>query len=175
MVWPPPATRQVNPSGTGDVSRMLETLDLSASNRMPWYIISIASLALIYLITRHWLSTTRAGNAAFNASFVGFWYAWLARFQFFVSAEKIVEQGYTQYKDRPWKLTGNDVLVLPHKYLEGIRKLPPNEANAMKANLDNIQSKYTHLEVLNSTRLFVIRRESAYSTILKKYTNSTAH
>lgn len=33
--------------------------------------------------------------------------------------------------------------------------MPVWQANAMQANLDNMQSKFTHLEVLNSTRLFV--------------------
>ncbi|PYH37644.1 cytochrome P450 [Aspergillus neoniger CBS 115656] len=103
---------------------------------------------------QHWLRT-KVGNAAFSAPFVGLKYAWLARFQFFFSAKSILNEGNTKYKNRPWKLTGNDVIVLPQKYLEEIRKLPPNRANAMKANLDNMQSKYTHLDVLNSTRLFV--------------------
>ncbi|GKZ34378.1 hypothetical protein AbraIFM66950_004609 [Aspergillus brasiliensis] len=123
-------------------------------DQMFWYFVTTATLGLIYCVTRPWLGT-KVGNAAFNAPFVGLKYAWLARFQFFLSAKSILHEGYTKYKNKPWKLTGNDVIVLPQKYLEEIRKLPPNRANAMKANLDNMQSKYTHLDVLNSTRLFV--------------------
>ncbi|PWY96731.1 putative cytochrome P450 [Aspergillus sclerotioniger CBS 115572] len=101
------------------------------------------------------LTTTTTGNAAVTAPFVGSRHAWLARWEFFQSAQLVLQKGYSQYKDQPWKLTGNDVVVLPHKYLDEIRKLPVQRANAMKANLDNMQSKFTHLEILNSTRLFV--------------------
>lgn len=79
----------------------------------------------------------------------------------------IRRSGYSRrscrYRDRPWKLTENDVIVLPHKYLDEIRRLPVSQANSMQANLDNMQSKFIHLDVLNTTRLFV--------TILKRKLN----
>ncbi|KAL4905803.1 hypothetical protein BDW74DRAFT_184870 [Aspergillus multicolor] len=90
-----------------------------------------------------------------KAPFIGSKHAWLARWEFFFSAHTVLQKGWTQYKDHPFKLTGNDVVVLPPRYLEEIRKLPAHVANAMKANLDNMQSKYTHLEILNTTQLFV--------------------
>ncbi|PIG85914.1 hypothetical protein AARAC_004499 [Aspergillus arachidicola] len=116
--------------------------------------LALGYLALVYFVTQPWLGN-KVGNAGFDTPFVGIRYSWLVRFQFFLSTESIPEHGYTKYKGRPWKLTGNDVPVLPHRYLDESRKLPPHRASAMKANLDSMQGKYTHLEVLNSTRLFV--------------------
>ncbi|EED11992.1 cytochrome P450, putative [Talaromyces stipitatus ATCC 10500] len=101
------------------------------------------------------VSIQRTGNAKFIAPFVGSKHAWLARWSFFYAAETVIHEGHTKYEGKPWKLTGNDVIVLPHRYLNEIRKLPFHQANAMQANLDNMQSKFTHLDILNTTRLFV--------------------
>ncbi|KAK6832807.1 hypothetical protein RU639_003857 [Aspergillus parasiticus] len=101
----------------------------SASDPMSWYLATVASLALVYFVTQPWLGN-KVGNAGFDTPFVGIGYSWLVRFQFVLSTDSILEHDYTKYKGRPWKLTGNDVPVLPH-------------------------GKYTHLEVLKSTLLFV--------------------
>ena len=99
--------------------------------------------------------TSSKGNASFEAPFVGGRVSWLARLFFFSSANAIIQEGHRQYKEKPWKLCGNDVIVLPHRYLDEVRRLPLTQASAMEANLDNMQSSYTHLDVLNTTRLFV--------------------
>ena len=112
-------------------------------------IYAVILLSFLYLVLPR-----KKGNAAFNAPFVGS-RSWLARVEFFFSAKSIVARGYNRYRDTPWKICGNDVIVLPHRYLEEIRKLPLTQASAMEANLENMQSSYTHLDVLNKTRLFV--------------------
>lgn len=123
------------------------------NEELPWFSVTLAAVVLSYFALATYF--TKTGNAAFTAPFVGSRHAWLARWGFFQSAEAVIQEGHTRYKDTPWKLTGNDVIVLPHKYLDEIRRLPVSQANAMQANLDNMQSKFTHLDVLNTTRLFV--------------------
>lgn len=113
------------------------------------------ALTLVLAYLTYLLLRPKTGNAAFTAPFVGARQAWLARWSFFQNAAATIQHGHTSYPDQPWKLTGNDVIVLPPRYLEEVRKLPMHVANAMQANLDNMQSKFTHLEILNSTRLFV--------------------
>ena len=112
-------------------------------------------LFLVVVFLAIYLVSPAEGNVAFRAPFVGSRYAWLARIGFFFSAESILRKGHSLHRNTPWKLCGNDVIVLPHRYLEEIRKLPLSQASAMQANLDNMQSSYTHLDVLNKTRLFV--------------------
>ncbi|KAF9886603.1 hypothetical protein FE257_011243 [Aspergillus nanangensis] len=119
---------------------------------LPWLPMVLVTLLFYLTFTACFPQT---GNAAFRAPFVGSSYAWLARWDFFQSAASVIQNGHVQFKDKPWKLTGNDVIVLPHRYLNEIRRLPIHEASAMKANLDNMQSKFTHLDILNTTRLFV--------------------
>lgn len=92
----------------------LVTLDkgLSSTRSTPWLSIVCLVIASVLAIVKLFEKT---GNALFNAPFIGVKTAWLARWLFFQSGEKTIQQGHTAYHDKPWKLTGNDVIVLPHK------------------------------------------------------------
>ena len=94
-------------------------------------------------------------NTSFKAPFSGSRYAWLARIRYAKSAQSTISTAYQSFQHSAWKLAGNDIIVLPQKYVEEIRAIPLFKANAMEANLETLQGEFTNLSVLNSTRLFV--------------------
>ena len=136
------------------ISQVKLSEDLSSysiSNPLLWGL-----LAVFITFCAHSSLTSGNSNASIKVPYVGFSsIAWLARFEFFFRAQEVIQEGFDKYKDKVFKLTGNDVIVLPQKYIDELRRFPADVANGMKANLDPMQSRYTHLDVLNTTRLFV--------------------
>lgn len=113
------------------------------------YFFALVAISYAYSICR------RQGNSIVSAPYSGSKYSWFARLGFFLDARSIVDLGYSQFKNELFKICGNDVIVLPHKYLDEIRRIPERKLNAMKANLANMQSNYTIMDVLGTTKIFI--------------------
>ncbi|KAI9711685.1 MAG: hypothetical protein M1828_001796 [Chrysothrix sp. TS-e1954] len=94
-------------------------------------------------------------NTALKAPFSGSRFASIARLSYALSAQKLIRTAHDKYQSSIWKLTGNDFIILPQRYIEEMRALPLSTANAMEANLETLQGKFTNLDVLGTTRLFV--------------------
>jgi hypothetical protein len=41
-----------------------------------------------------------------------------------------------QYKDRIFKLSGHDILVVPNKYVAELRNMPDEQLSSIQANID---------------------------------------
>ncbi|PQE15282.1 cytochrome P450 protein [Rutstroemia sp. NJR-2017a BVV2] len=107
----------------------------------------------IPLATLAHLIFNQKGNPEIEAPYVGSTYSLLARFSFFVNAERIVNDGYDKFKDRVFKLCGNDVIVLPNKYMDEIRNLPSSKLNSILANVTNAQGVFSITDVLATSNL----------------------
>ena len=80
-------------------------------------------------------------------------WAFLARIYFLVRAEKIINSGHSQFKNNVFKLCGDDVLVLPNKYIDEIRNLPADKLNSILANITNAQGVFSITDVLAKSNL----------------------
>jgi len=123
----------------------------SSTRLLTWSFVFSIILSLAILRTLF----TRKGNFQIEAPYVGSHYSWFARLGFFVDAPAIVTDGYSRFKNEVFKICGNDVIVLPQKYLNEVRRIPEKNLSAMKANLANMQSGYTLMDVLGQTKLFI--------------------
>ena len=124
--------------------------DIFVQSWLPTAMISGAMVSLLL-----WNMLGVSPNNSFRAPFSGSQFAWIARFPYARAAQDTIQESYDRFRDCAWKLSGNDIIVLPRRYVEEIRALPLFKANAMEANLETLQGKFTNLSVLNSTRLFV--------------------
>jgi len=93
------------------------------------------------------------GNALVKVPRVGSRFAWIARIGYFVDAKVVVNTGYSQFKDSIFKICGNDVRVLPNKYVEELRNIPNERLNAILALVENSEGAFALTDVLATSNL----------------------
>lgn len=93
------------------------------------------------------------GNALAKVTRVGSRFAWIARIGYFVDAKVVVNTGYSQFKDSIFKICGNDVIVLPNKYVEELRNIPNERLNAILALVENSEGAFALTDVLATSNL----------------------
>jgi len=103
------------------------------------------------------------GNAihrGYKAPFSGWSTTSLSRWQFAVSAKHVIADGYNNFKNQVFKLSGNDMLIVPAKFARELADAPDTMVDAIKANTDNFQGVYSATAVLNQSSLhnYVIQR-----------------
>ncbi|KAK3191370.1 hypothetical protein K4F52_002581 [Lecanicillium sp. MT-2017a] len=65
------------------------------------------------------------GNYKFKAPIVGHKNAILGRWQFYRNGPALIREGYAKYRDTFFKVSGNDLLIVPNKYLAELASMPP--------------------------------------------------
>ncbi|KAL1981482.1 hypothetical protein VTN96DRAFT_2511 [Rasamsonia emersonii] len=88
------------------------------------------------------------GNAQVHAPIVGPKDSIRARWQFFRNASRLVNEGYDKYKNRIFKLSGHDILVIPNKYVAELKNMPDEQLSSIQANIDNFEGLYSTTSIL---------------------------
>ncbi|TGO43441.1 hypothetical protein BHYA_0001g00710 [Botrytis hyacinthi] len=100
----------------------------------------LALVAIFAILLGSWLRAVLFphGNAAVKAPIVGLRWAYPARVQYLNNAMNLLQEGYHQYKDQFFKINGNDMLVVPNKYVNELRAIPEEKLSSMVANIENV-------------------------------------
>lgn len=104
-------------------------------------------------VTIGWSWYTQNGNSLVKAPFIGSRFAWLARINYFLNAKRVVDIGYEQSKQSMFKICGNDVVVLPNKYVDELRNIPNDRLNAILALVKNAEGAFALTDVLATSNL----------------------
>lgn len=74
----------------------------------------------------------------------------ISNFRFFRHAEDVLNEGYQACKDRifQFRRADTDMLVLPYKYVEDIRKLPNTVASPTVAHVHNLMGSSTNMHII---------------------------
>ncbi|KAF7955865.1 hypothetical protein EAE96_004787 [Botrytis aclada] len=110
----------------------------------------LALVTICTILLGSWLKAVLFphGNAAVKAPIVGLRWAYLARVQYLNNAMNLLQEGYHQYKDQFFKINGNDMLVVPNKYVNELRAIPEEKLSSMVANIENFQGNYNTIDIL---------------------------
>lgn len=93
------------------------------------------------------------GNYDFEAPIVGYKHMILARWQFFRNGPALIREGYEKYKDSFFKLSGNDLLIVPNKYLAELASMPPEILSLNTAIVDAFQRLHSITAVITDNSL----------------------
>ncbi|KAI1997538.1 hypothetical protein LOZ53_000545 [Ophidiomyces ophidiicola] len=93
------------------------------------------------------------GNYNFKAPIVGSKYMILARWQFFRNGPALIREGYEKYKDTFFKVSGNDLLIVPNKYLAELASMPPEKLSLNTAIVDAFQRLHSITAVIADNSL----------------------
>ncbi|PYH91567.1 cytochrome P450 [Aspergillus ellipticus CBS 707.79] len=79
----------------------------------------------------------------------------MSNFRFFLRAEDVLVEGYRACKDRMFQFrrADTDMLVLPPKYVEDIRKLPNTVASPTVAHVHNLMGSSTNMHIILRSNL----------------------
>ncbi|KGO43415.1 Cytochrome P450 [Penicillium expansum] len=69
------------------------------------------------------------------------------RLIYYPKAASMISEGYEKYKDSPFRLLTGDgeVIILPVKYQEELRHLPPSKLSSLHAQYENALGQYTNI------------------------------
>lgn len=121
----------------------------------PTFYYSVFVLSLLGVFWVNGFFSKTQGNALVDVPIVGPEDTIQARYKFFQQAEVYVKQGYdrvsqailelmfssgnadlSQFKDSMFKLSGQDILILPRKYVDELRNMPDHKLSSIQANID---------------------------------------
>ncbi|KAK4669341.1 uncharacterized protein QC763_202100 [Podospora pseudopauciseta] len=122
---------------------------------------SIATAILCGLTLWYWWAITKAkasrdfidGNYNFDAPIIGPKNAVLGRLAFFRNGPKYIAEGYAKYKDTFFKVSGNDLLIVPNKYLQELASMPPEKLSLNTAIVDAFQRLHSITNVITDHSL----------------------
>ncbi|KAJ5720789.1 cytochrome P450 [Penicillium malachiteum] len=79
----------------------------------------------------------------------------VSNFRFFRSAEEVLQEGYRACKDKVFQFrrADTDMLVLPPKYVDDIRKLPNHVASPTVAHVHNLMGSSTNMHIILRSNL----------------------
>ncbi|PLB49116.1 P450 monooxygenase [Aspergillus steynii IBT 23096] len=93
------------------------------------------------------------GNYDFDAPIIGYKYMIPARLQFFLNGPAMIKEGYEKYKDTFFKVSGNDLLIVPNKYLAELASMPPEKLSLNTAIVDAFQRLHSITAVITDHSL----------------------
>lgn len=93
------------------------------------------------------------GNYDFDAPIVGYKHVIPARWQFFRNGPALIREGYKKYKDSFFKVSGNDLLIVPNKYLTELASMPPEKLSLNTAIVDAFQRLHSITAVITDNSL----------------------
>ena len=128
--------------------------DHAPSNKVSLLLFFSCSYIVLLLLFR--LSSSLISshpNAKVPAPIIGTPFVWLSRISFFFYAKQTIAGAYRRCGKIPFKLCGNDVIVLPAKYINEIRNVPSEQLNSILALLENSEGEYSMTTVLAQSEL----------------------
>ncbi|KAI2695883.1 hypothetical protein CBS147332_9268 [Penicillium roqueforti] len=108
-----------------------------------WPLIGVLAVVL-YLLRRPPPSSLRhIPTVKYNAYLPDF----INRLMYYPKAASMISEGYEKYKDSPFRLLTGDgeVIVLPVKYQDELRHLPPSRLSSLHAQYENALGQYTNI------------------------------
>ena len=93
------------------------------------------------------------GNYDFDAPIMGYKHIIPARWQFFRNGPALIREGYEKYKDSFFKVSGNDLLIVPNKYLAELASMPPEKLSLNTAIVDAFQRLHSITAVITDNSL----------------------
>ncbi|EHK99357.1 putative Ent-kaurene oxidase [Glarea lozoyensis 74030] len=93
------------------------------------------------------------GNYDFDAPIIGYQNGILGRWQFFRNGPAMIREGYAKYKDNFFKVSGNDLLIVPNKYLQELASMPPEKLSLNTAIVDAFQRLHSITAVITDHSL----------------------
>lgn len=93
------------------------------------------------------------GNYDFDAPIVGYKHIIPARWQFFRNGPALIREGYEKYKDSFFKVSGNDLLIVPNKYLAELASMPLEKLSLNTAIVDAFQRLHSITAVITDNSL----------------------
>ncbi|PVH92285.1 cytochrome P450 [Periconia macrospinosa] len=81
----------------------------------------------------------------------------LLRLRFVFGAGSILQDGYSRFKYKPFKVARNDIdlLVLPAKYIDEIRQYTREQLSGIEALAFNVLGRFNRIDILNKSDLHV--------------------
>ncbi|WQF87922.1 Putative cytochrome P450 [Colletotrichum destructivum] len=129
-----------------NTTEMLEGMPVTFQTLFSWASPTITAL-IGALAMWWWLATARSknqpniyGNYDFDAPIIGYQSPILGRWQFFRNGPAMIREGYAKYKDSFFKVSGNDLLIVPNKYLAELASMPPEKLSLNTAIVDAFQN-----------------------------------
>lgn len=113
----------------------------------------ILLLPAFALLAFKWLFGAQNSNRLTKAPTIGARFAWIARLDYFMNAKRVIDTGYAQCKNSMFKLCGNDVLVVPNKYIDDLRNISDDRLNAILALVQNAEGAFALTDVLATSNL----------------------
>ncbi|KAJ6131958.1 hypothetical protein N7471_007173 [Penicillium samsonianum] len=108
-----------------------------------WPLVGVL-VVVLYLLQRPPASSLRhIPTVKYNAYLPNF----LNRLIYYPKAASMISEGYEKYKDSPFRLLTGDgeVIVLPVKYQDELRHLPPSKLSSLHAQYENALGQYTNI------------------------------
>lgn len=93
------------------------------------------------------------GNHNFEAPIIGFKNSLLARWQFFRNGPALIHEGYQKHNDGFFKVSGNDILIVPSKYVAELASFGPEKLSSNTAIVDAFQRFHTITDVITDHSL----------------------
>ncbi|KAF2759882.1 putative cytochrome P450 [Pseudovirgaria hyperparasitica] len=121
-------------------------IDASKNKRISGYLALSLSLIILVLLVIPSLKTS--GNALVDAPVIGSKWPWFNRLEFLRDANTPIREGYRKFKSGIFKVIGNEILVIPNKYVDELRSLPEHKLSSIVANIDNFQGAFSTIDIL---------------------------
>ncbi|CAP96530.1 Pc21g16330 [Penicillium rubens Wisconsin 54-1255] len=122
-----------------------------------WPLIGVLFVVL-YLLQRPPASSLRhIPTVKYNAYLPNF----INRLIYYPKAASMISEGYQKYKDSPFRLLTGDgeVIVLPVKYQDELRHLPPSKLSSLHAQYENALGQYTNIIINTLLPSMTVRKK----------------
>ncbi|CAI7589195.1 unnamed protein product [Penicillium crustosum] len=122
-----------------------------------WPLVGVL-VVVLYLLRRPPASSLRhVPTVRYNAYLPDF----INRFIYYPKAASMISEGYEKYKDTPFRLLTGDgeVIVLPVKYQDELRHLPPSKLSSLHAQYENALGQYTNIIINTLLPSMTVRKK----------------
>lgn len=93
------------------------------------------------------------GNYNFDAPIVGSKNPILGRWQFYRNGPALIREGYAKYRDTFFKVSANDLIIVPNQYAAELASLPPETLSLNTAIVDAFQNLHSITAVITDNSL----------------------
>ncbi|CAG8046793.1 unnamed protein product [Penicillium nalgiovense] len=122
-----------------------------------WPLVGVL-VVVLYLLQRPPASSLgHIPTVKYNAYLPNF----INRLIYYPKAASMISEGYQKYKDSPFRLLTGDgeVIVLPVKYQDELRHLPPSKLSSLHAQYENALGQYTNIIINTLLPSMTVRKK----------------
>ncbi|KAJ5165495.1 Small-subunit processome Utp12 [Penicillium coprophilum] len=121
-----------------------------------WPLVGVL-IVVFYLLQRPTSSLKHIPIIRYNAYLPDF----INRLIYYPKAASMISAGYKKYRDSPFRLLTSDgeVIVLPVKYQDELRHLPPSKLSSLHAQYENALGQYTNIIIDTLLPALTVRKK----------------